>query len=634
MTLSSWDWHKQVPRDMLGNLQFREALLTEAAKSPQLQKALIEVCSNDILFWIDTFGYQFNPDKREKGPFIVRPDQEIVLLGGEQEVSAGVRRYQHGILECIEDRQPVRIPKSRYGGATWLLCFTAVWMNRFHDNVKGLIMSKDEATAEDLDNPDSIFWKLWFIVEHLPTWMQGEVTKKKGVINIGGNVITSTANVDSAGVGGRATYMGLDEFGQFKKGHEIFSMTKDTSKCRIFIGTHKGRDTMLYSLCRDARYADMREIVLHWSHDPEKRKGLYRTNVDRGWEVIDKTHAYPPDFKFVTEPRPSGGPFPFLRSPWYDEECKGRSEYDIAMNLDIDPDGSSLTFFDGYEIGRIKNETCREPIWRGTLEYDKETGQPKKFVEDPLGKIKFWVMPTGEKELPVMRAGAFVDISSGTGATPSCLVAYSAITGEKVLSYEDANIFAPEFAMFCAALLRTIKDEKGTHPLLGWEIQGSATFAKKLREAAKYFPVYSCRSEDISGRPTNLKTVTPGVPTQGKYKLARMEEYRTALYSGRITNWDEHALDECLFWVYTAQGIEYRGQNRTGRLNKEVESGASIHHGDIVIADSGAYKMICELGFDKPVVVGQPAKGMPNPRTSGFREWLGEHQREDEEVWA
>jgi hypothetical protein len=622
---------------MLENARFRKGILEAAADDPQIQQALLEVCKNAIVFWIDTFGFQSNPDEMEEGPFICYPFQEVIFLGGEMEIG-GVMQRQWGILECIEDRKDLLAPKSRYLGWTWCIAFATVYLALFHDNVKVLIMSKDEETAEDVDDPKSVFWKIQYILDHLPDWMRrGAGKKKAGIMRFhNGNTITSTAKVTSGGVGDRVTLMVLDEFGQFAaKGHEIFSMTKDTARCRVFIGTHKGRDTMLYTLCTDLRYSTMRKMIAHWSMHPVRRKGLYRYDERSNQVVVlDKSYEYPHGWRFTMEAMPAGGPFPGLRSPWYDERCENTSEYDIAMNLDIDPTGSSILFFDAYRIGQLKLE-CRPPVWRGDLVYDKEAGIPKRLDLNPMGKLKLWVRPLGEAKLPVMRAGAGLDLSGGTGATPTCLSVFNATTGDKVLAYEDAHIDQIEAGYLFAAILRMIVDPSGAHPLTCWEIQYASTFVKVFRGKAGYKHNWTTRSEDISGRPRDRKNragINASKPAQLKY----MMEYRTALYEQKITNWCEAALDETQFFVYSGTGIEYRGRNH-GKV-KDVDSGASVHHGDIVQADALAYKMICELGFEDPIRMKSIEKAaIPDPHTSGFREWLIEQkelEREGELVWV
>ncbi len=636
MSLSPGDFYQSVPKDMAENVAFRHFLLHET--TVRQKKALLEICAQDVLFWIDSFGLQYNPDAKDSemklGPFICRVDQEAILVGGDAEIAAGVRRYQHGLLYYVEERKTVRMPKVRYVGATWLICFMSVWLCLFHKQIKILIMSKDEKTALAIDDEDSIFWKIAFIVDHLPAWMKPTIRKKRGVIKIGKNTITSSANVESAGVGGRATVMILDEFGQFKKGHEIFSMTDDTASCRIIIGTHKGRDTMFYALCKEEPYAStIGEIVVHWSHDPEKRKGLYRvTDHGLGFEVLDKSYQFPFDFKFVTEAKPAGGPFPLMRSPWYDAKALGRTPYSVAMNLDIDPDGSNTTFFDGFTIGILKSY-CREPVFKGNVEYDKDSKTVIRLVPHPDGCLKIWTQMVGELEFPRMRGGAGADIGSGSGLTPSCLSAWNVGTGEKVFSYSDARIYVPDFAMLCVALLKMIRDKDNQHPLLGWEAQYGGAFARKIMEECGYTRIYRRVPNELIVRTGQARDVSnpPGLNMSPSVKLMLLEQYKDALFAKRIVNFEEHALDETLFFVYAGKSVEYRRVN-AGRV-KKADSKATVHHGDIVMADAIGYKMICEQGFESAIFSTYEKSTIPDPRTSGFREWLAEREQEEELVW-
>jgi hypothetical protein len=132
--LSPGEWYKSVPKDPLENLRFRKGILEAASKSRAIQRGLMEICRQDILFWINTFVIQINPDTREKGPFVAWPYQEVAILGGETEIG-GEKVYQHGLLACVKDRKDVRWPKSRDGGASWVVLMTIVWLCLFHDNI-------------------------------------------------------------------------------------------------------------------------------------------------------------------------------------------------------------------------------------------------------------------------------------------------------------------------------------------------------------------------------------------------------------------------------------------------------------------------------------------------------------------
>lgn len=651
---SEHEYYKLIPTDPEKNVRTRMAILKLAATNRQVRAGLVEMCRRDCLFWIRLFVYQFNPQTREKGPFIPWEAQEKAILGGDVLLPDGSTITQEGLLRCVFDQRDVRWPKSRKIGASWITLMVIVWLCLFHKNIKALVMSRDADTVDRADDPDSLFWKIRFILDHLPEWMKPPVKDKKAVIVIGSNVIAGEATVESASVGGRATIALMDEFGQFRPAtaFEVFSMTKDVCACRVFVFTHKDTTGMAYSLCFDPKYARMREILIHWSMHPEYRKGLYRVDAVNGkTEVLDKgfdfnaicAHNIPHGkgcsdckkfgkeaFEFVLEAKPIGGPFPFIRSPWYDVECQQRTDRDISMNLDINPRGASDQFFDGYVLSVIKRNKCRPPDWVGNLIYDTTRGIPIKLEEDPNGLLKLWCRPRGELQMPLARYGAGADISTGSGSSASGLSVGIAETGEKVLEYQNANIYAPDFAVFCFAVLKMFVSPAGTKPLLVWETQGGAAFAKRLIDL-HYSPFYLSATEEAQVRPANAAAKKPGFNASPKNILTLMEEYRDALYKGMLTNYSEEAIDECLNFVYTIKGIEYKAKG----ASKLAASGATLQHGDIVKADALMYKMLKELGGMVDQVV-QPNESI-NPRSSAYREWLAEKQdsgREEDLVWA
>lgn len=630
--------YKFVPKNQHHNLLWRRHVQDETAKDRRLQRAFRAYCKADILFYINTFVFQFNPDnlEHEVEPFITFDFQDAAIIGADVEIDGAIV-HLWGILECVEDKKDARWPKSRKMGASWVAMMTADWLCIFHTHKAIGVLSRDEDSVDQAGDANSLFWKIDFIHQHLPDWLKGKITKKKMrfLYETTNSFIVGEANTPSAFVSGRATMLIVDEFGQFKNGAETFEMSSDVSYCRIFVFTHKEQSGMAYELCFDAKYKHMREIKTHWTQHPERNKGLYRyDDVTNQIEVLDKTYQFPPDFDFVMEGKPTGGPYPGLRSPWYDNECIRRSERDVAMNLDIDPRGASDKFFDAYRIKILKLEpTCRPPLWTGRLEYNRDTGQPIELVYEPNGLIKMWIHPKSPKLLPEMSAGAGMDVSAGTGMTPSCLSLINAVTGEKVLEYAYALIFANQLAELVVALLRMIKDRRGVHPLLGWETQGSPTFERRVRQLG-YGPFYIKADEDATGKPRNTAG-RAGFDTHKAVMLPLMEDYRDCLYDGRCVNPSEFALDETLKFVYTAKGggVEYRGSKKPKRVADEG-SGAAMHHGDMVKADAIAWKMVREIGmymgrFEEE----KPDPGWIDPRSLDGRIKLATEQQDLEVVW-
>lgn len=586
--LSPGQWYKSVPKTILSNLEFRRDLLKRCEGNRELQAGMIELCRQDCLFFINTFVWQFNPTKlgNEVGPFITWPFQDNAIIGGDVTEDMGngpETRHEYGILESIVDQKDTRWPKSREMGVSWIVLLIILWLSLFHRNKKSFVLSRDEDAVDRPDDPDSLFWKVRFILEHLPDWMKGEVRSRKMGFHFKrtGSNIFGEANTKDAGVGGRATICLFDEFGRFKNGYDIYGATASMTYCRVFVFTHDSASSMAYDLCFDEQYAEMRQILTHWSQHPEKKKGLYRYNQDTNKiDVFDKSYEYPPDFKFNMTGAPFGGPFPGLRSPWYDAQCIRMPPRYVALHLDINPQGASSLFFSAATIQNLKKKYAVEPYWIGDLVYDKEKGTPIELQKNPEGKLKLWVNPRPGAVFPpgVYRMG--FDVAAGTGATPSCISALNSKSGEKIAEFANNSILPADFAVYAVALARCLKTETGETAMMCWEIQGSQAFSRKVIELG-YLNVYYRYDEDAIGKARD-NARRPGMNTNPKSFEAAMNAYREALYKGLFINRSAPALDETLSFVYSARGIEFK---RRGVGEADDQSGEGVHHGDRVTAD-------------------------------------------------
>lgn len=591
--LSSGVDHVGVPRDEAGNLRYREACLADACGDEVLQRALWEVCRNDILFWINVFVYQHNPLKinREVGSFVTWDFQDEAIMV---------------MLECIETGQDLRIEKSREMGASWLCLIVMLWLCLFHEDKTFLVVSKDADSVDRPEDPGALLWKVRFILARLPDWMnRGTEPRKMGVkFNRTNSVVYGSASTGKFSIGGRATAIFVDEFSLIDEDVAVFEHTRSTSNCRIFNFTHRGTDKMAYTLCYDARYMGMRSLKMHWSQHPLKRPGAYKYDAETGQiEIVDKEHRFPPDYHFVMDGRPTGGPHPGLRSVWYDKITVGpppMGERAISMDLDMDPRGATDQFFNSFTINTLIAQHARASLWRGNVVYDKETGKGGKFVLDPKGSLRLWVRPVNESSLPVMRLAAAVDVSAGTGSTPSCLSMFNATTGQTVAEYENNMIYPPDFAVLVAAFCWMARDEYGSPPLLAWEIQGGQAFARRMIDQLHYENYYIRRDEDALGRPRDVK-MRAGFNASLGHILKLMTEYRDALYGRECLNLSESSLDDCLNIVYEGNSVAYKA-----RGVRDVASAEGVHHGDMVRANALAWKMVREIGF-KPLPERQAA---------------------------
>ncbi len=581
-----------IPTAPRQNLTFRRRVLAEAAGSGAFQRGLIERCRLDFAFFVDLFAWQFNPLKNgnEVGPFILWDCQRRAVFKepgkpwpGEDPEDLG----DAGIMWCIDNGRSLLIQKSREMGMSWLnlLCF--VWRFWFRPNQKFLCISRNQAAVEDAD-PDSLFWKVDFLIDHLPNWLvpKGKLKRRQNFFGnkANGSTITGTASTGLAGVGGRATAILIDEFSVIREDKMVREKTVSTSNCRIFNGTHQGMDTEFYALAQDT---EIFKLTIHWTQHPEKVAGLYRSG--QPIEVIDRTFEYPTAFDFVMDGSPVGGIRPGIRSPWYDRKCREiGSQRGVAMELDVNPSGSVSQFFEPLVIHDLMRHYATDPRWEGEMTPD---GNLAYKLDGPL---RLWLQLDVMDRPPPARYGGGADIAMGTGASLSCLTLGNADTGEKVLEFASAHISPDDFAMLCSKLFKLFRDGAGNEPLFAWENRGPGMiFTKRLKELGCRNFYYRSNELNVTGSYRELGE--PGWDPSPPAKLSLMNDYRQALKTGQFLNRSRASLVDTLAWKYSKHGYPVHGRDRDG----DDPSGSRDNHGDLTIADALCWKMMRQLGVSE-----------------------------------
>lgn len=573
---------ERVPKQLAANSHFRLSLLSEARKDHKLREEIWQLCKEDILFYTNAFVFTFDPRTKDKSlPFITYPYQDEGILT---------------IIDCIQKGKDLVIEKSRDMGASWISLLVMEWFWHFHAGYSFLMVSRKEDLVDAPGDPDALFWKLDFIHRHLPAWLlpgggAAIDRRRKHFGNLdNGSTVDGESTTAAAGVGGRRTAMFIDEFSRIEEGHQLLAGTADTTNCRIFNFTPYGTTNAAYKL---ARRPDIKKLRFHWSVHPEKARGLYQYN-DRtgGVEVKDKSYVYPPDYVFIMDGK--------LRSPWYDGECRRRSnDQEIAQMLDIDYSGSSYQFFSKQLIVELQKEYCVPPYWEGDIIFDPDTGRPlgrEPLVKVPGGSLKLWLELGPDNKPPRGKYGGGCDLSTGSGATNSVFSVGNATTGEKVLEYASPYLKPEQMAQRVTALCWLFLDEDDEPLMLAWEQQGPGFVFGKAVINFGYRRVYYRTSEHSLKRTvSDMPGWYPGTDN----KRVLLEEYRTALSSRRFVNRSIEALEECLAFVHTKNGtVEFADAEssidlQTGELDP---TGARINHGDRVVADALAWKMMLSFG--------------------------------------
>ena len=606
------DWNKDVPRNLVANLEYRKKLLLACRDDEAKQRAMREACRQDLVFYVDSFVWQYNPKKKKRtSEYVNYSIVEDETVRGPRVAPFILWEFQEEAMFTMLDHvlrgEDLLIEKSRDMGASWMILILFKWLQDFHYDNKFLMMSRNAELVES-DDEDSLFWKMQSMYEREPTWLSGYVDGLKGDLKrrkmyFGqrrtGSSTTGTASTGKAGVGGRATAMGIDEYSQIREDAEVNHRTTDTTDCRIFNGTHLGTGTEFYQL---SVRPDMKKLRLHWTQHPMKNDGMYRINDQTGKvEFLNKRmivipvpeFEYPPAYPFVTDGKPTGGPWPGVRSPWYDMQCKRKNNpRAIAMDLDIDPAGSESEFFNAVTLRTLKETYCEPAYWQGDLQLARD-GTIERAIRSDMGLLKVWSIIDGRGLLPPGRYAAGADIAAGSGATPSCLSVYNVDTREKVIEYANANLEYFDFARMVVGIMNMCKGTRGAEPLLCWEKSGLGIMFGKHVKMLGYRNVYLATSdEDVSGKKTH--TLAPGWdPSAFNAKRKLLEDYKLALQGRQLINRSKEALEECRHFNYDGRGEVEHAQI----ASKNDPTGARENHADRVIADAIGWMMCLEMGL-------------------------------------
>lgn len=616
--LSPGKHYLKIPTSPVKNVEYRLHLIAECRKNPQLRLAIKKLCREDVVFYISTFGWQFNPLHvgLETGPFICW-DFQIEAV--------------HEILAAVEGGYSLVIEKSRTMGASWLCLFAMEWLWHFHPYKKFLLVSRDADAVDKSGDPDSLFWKLDFVHEHMPDWMmpvgwdaRKHRIKMRLVNPETKSVITGEASTGQAGVGGRATAIFVDEFAQIKDDYEVLGRTASTSNCRIFNSTHKGVGKAFHDMLYGRLATTMRPKVLrmHWTQHPEFGAGQYRWNPDKQQvESLDPKYAFHPEYPFVTDGTPAGGLRPGIRSPWYDKKAPELgSTRQVAMDLDVDPKGSTSQFYDALTINHLINTYEREPVWEGELHYDRSSGEPTRLVPKREGSLRLWFSPPSDTKVARARYVIGADPASGTGATPSCVSIVNAETGHKVGAYVNALIKPEELGCLMIALARLFVSEENSPAKLAWETPGPGLVLGQSILDLGFRNVYY-RVDEFDEEAT--QSTKPGWYANNKTKRILHDNYRAALAGRTFINPDRYSLEECLAYVYGPDGNPTHGNEKLS----EDPSGARVNHGDRVTADALANMLMRQVS---PV---QAKKSDEPPYMSlAWRRQLRQNEKRQEEL--
>ena len=603
------EYYGMVPTDRRENLEYRKWALHLAAESAEQRHELWVMCSRDILFYINVFGWLLEPRAVGNSPKV------IPFLTYE---------YQDDAILRMQDAVGVRdvgINKSRATGATWMCLYLADWFWRFREWSQIGLVSRTEDAVDNPDDPDSLMSKLDFIREHLPVWLNPHSWERKvsnhSLTNVDNNsTIVGYSAVGDVARGGRKLFFILDEFHSFKSGEDYAAhdSTQHVTPCRIVISTpsrKRGPAGAYYDLINDEE-SNMDKIILDWKDDPNKRAGLY-TSKDGKIRIIDEDYEFPDDYRFVADGK--------TRSPYYDWESRRplATPQSIASELDRSFGGAAYSYFDGTLIDHLKQTTSRDPYQRGVLGYDAETFRAGWSQKDN-GPFRLWINPDAHGQIP--EGGIYsigIDISAGTGgsySSNSAMVIFDVTTGEQVGEW-IANTLRPDQL----AGLAVATGKWFNNAYLVPEVNGplGATFMKEIIRIG-YTNLFYRNVELVGFR---KKTQKPGYLNSDKGE-AILGELQRAMETGECVIRSTIILEECGQYVYRNGSLIHAGS-----ANTADESAKGRSHGDVAIAGACGWHGL----QDRPQRDVEEQRDEVPEGSMAFRRRLGRDSLVDADGW-
>lgn len=567
---------KAVPEEPYHNLRYREWLLFKAGRDKGLQRALRQLCKEDILFWFRAFAWTFDPRLKEKTiPFITYPFQDGAILA---------------IRDAINDGENLVMPKSRTMGASWMIMAVFDYFATFHRECRFFALSRNAEMVDDNKNDNCLFAKIDFIHDWLPSWLRPEVDRTNMAIVYPETraAINGGATAKAAMVGGRATAGVVDEFSRYEPtaAEIVKAGLGPITPCIIWPFTRSPEMGKLHpcqELVEQGKRGDIRYFPMHWTQHPVCNKGHYTVDpVTRKIETVDKQY----DFTGYNFKPSLDGRFRH-HSEWFDKERKKNGpDRVISANYEFDDDINDHLVYDPIMIRDYIAQHAREPDLTGDIIYDELTGDVKEFILKVGGPIKLWMpLDTRNKPPEVPFVGA-ADISLGVGTTNSVFSAARTDTGEMILEFATPFMKPDQFAVKCVAICNWLSSAHKT--LICWEAQGPGdTFGNKVKEMG-YYPFWR-RPTEARGTSAFVSDRPGWSPQQNRILHT---SYEASLRNRTFINHSKASLEETLQYENTPTGPKHKAD----RNRKNDPSGATVNHGDRCTAAAICAFMVHERG--------------------------------------
>lgn len=247
-----------------------------------VKQAIMTRSAEDLLYWINEFGWLRNPHLTRFGfpidiPFVLYPKQE---------------EYMAWRTELYNKGKSGVVYKCREVGASWL---NVAWQTHrwfFESGYQGRFGSLKAEEVDDKNDPDSLLQKVRTIIYRTPKWMRPEAyhsidgnnydTKMK-IVNPGNGAVISGQQGDSMGRGGRSSLFDVDEWAKVDHARAVDANLSANTPCRIYTSTPIGRDN---DFAEKVRQRKLPVFEFNYWDDPRKSKDWFANFSEANTEPI------------------------------------------------------------------------------------------------------------------------------------------------------------------------------------------------------------------------------------------------------------------------------------------------------------------------------------------------------------
>jgi hypothetical protein len=533
------------------------------------------------------------------------------------------------LIDSIRYGGDLLVDKSREMGATWIVlgAFFVEWL--IVPDSTFLVISRKEEYVWKKGNPDTLYWKMEYMLKNLPMWITPKVElSERHLLNLDNNAVIDGESTNSdVGAGGRRQAIMCDEFARVNAADAswIADTLSDTTPARIFNSTPTSRGHPFGQI----RFSGKVPVfTLGWWRHPWKIRGYYESpemdtviihdleyyrekypdiphfrEIEAGqkfkYSAFEKELLlmYPErdellELKFIADGNdpanqeyysPTG-----RRSPWYDRECERRTPRDKATNIDINYVGSGDVVFNPMVLLRMIDQLGKYPKYSGEIDFYMRENRivRSRFVPDTgRRRFKWWGELGGARPNQSHNYIVGCDISLGTGQSNSVASVFDCNLNMKVGRWKCPNTSPTHFAELVVALCRWVGGTTKL-PFLIWEANGPGQiFGRRVIELGHDF-IYRQREEKRFGRKRKGSIGWSSTPDSKlnmlvSYDAALDAAFREEVEGLAFINPDVESLHEAEDYVFFEGGGKEIGPSQCSA----DEGGAKAAHGDMVIAD-------------------------------------------------